>query len=392
VALVTWSAEPVLALNADDGPRLRAGVGRLVDRWAENLRTWAAYPEARLPDASDGSSPPPVDAVFEDRVDACPWCGSAALLPHVDAHDLNQFKPGTFHLDRCTDCGHIFQNPQLTLEGLSYYYADVYDGVGEEMLEHGLSTRPKRTLYDGRVELVASVTEPSRWLDVGTGHAHFCQVARERWPEARFDGIDQSDSVLKARDRRRIDGAHLGQFPEVAPRLAGTYDVVSMNHYLEHARDPRAEIAAAATVLAPDGHLLIEGPDAASPWGRRLRGYWICWLQPQHLHFIPFENLVTELERAGFEVVASERATAGEGFDVFMGAAFLAQHRAGHGRLVPWLPVPTPAHRVRRFAVFAACAPLLTVASVVDLVKDSWARRPGSTAPGNAYRLVARKR
>jgi hypothetical protein len=40
----------------------------------------------------------------------------------------------------------------------------------------------------------------------------------------------------------------------------------------------------------------------------------------------------------------------------------------------------------------AAAVPLLVAAAAVDLVKDAWARGPGSAAPGNAYRVVARRR
>jgi SAM-dependent methyltransferase len=401
-ALATWSAQPVLALGGlprtADGAPVPPGVGpaavrRLADRWVRNVRTWAAYAENRPPTHTGHPSPPPLDELFEEPVDACPWCAANDLVPKVDGLDLNQFKPGVFHLDECTRCGHVFQNPQLTVEGLSYYYADVYDGAGEEMLEYGLSTRGKARLYEGRIELLARATDvpPARWLDVGTGHGHFCLAARQRWPGTHFDGLDQSDSVLDARRRGRVDGAHYGQFPELAPQLAGSYDVVSMNHYLEHARDPRAEVAAAATVLAPGGHLLLEGPDAASPWSR-LGAYWICWLQPQHLHFITCEGLIAELEKVGFDVVSVERAAASEGGDLIMAASFLAQRLAGHGRVVPWLPPPSILHRLRRAAVLTASVPLIALASIVDGFKEPWQKRPGSETAGNAYRLVARKR
>ena len=33
-----------------------------------------------------------------------------------------------FTLEQCGDCGHVFQNPRLTPEGLEFYYRDFYDG------------------------------------------------------------------------------------------------------------------------------------------------------------------------------------------------------------------------------------------------------------------------
>ena len=42
-------------------------------------------------------------------------------------------------------------------------------------------------------------------------------------------------------------------FPELAPTMAGAYDVVSMHHYLEHTREPNDELKAARRVLRPGG-------------------------------------------------------------------------------------------------------------------------------------------
>jgi hypothetical protein len=59
----------------------------------------------------------------------------AAVGVHVG--DLLQQKPGTFTLDRCGGCGHIFQNPPVNAEGLSFYYRDFYDGLSAEKVEWG---------------------------------------------------------------------------------------------------------------------------------------------------------------------------------------------------------------------------------------------------------------
>jgi hypothetical protein len=46
---------------------------------------------------------------------------------------------------------------------------------------------------------------------------------------------------------------------------------------------------------------------------------------------------------------------------------------------------------VRRFAVLGGVIPVLVVTAAADAAKDAWLRRPGATAPGNAYRVVARR-
>jgi SAM-dependent methyltransferase len=396
--LVTWSVKPLLVLASHGSPApgglVGVSLGRLVRSWTQLAATIAAYPQVRPePPAFDpvaaGAGGDPT--LFDDRVERCPWCGSAALEPRLDTTDLFQRKPGVFHLDRCGDCGHIFQNPRLSLAGLDFYYEGFYDGDGAELWEQTFAGL--KAGYEGRVAAVDAALGaegPRTWLDVGTGHGHFCLVARQRWPETRFDGLDLSDSVLEARSRGWIDVAHHGQFPELAGRLAGSYDVVSMNHYLEHTREPRDERAAAAAVLVPGGHLLIEGPDQASPWAR-LGRWWRCWFQPQHQHFITCENLVAELDRLGFDVVSVQRAGAGEGNDLTSAAMLVAGHLAGPPPQ-PWRPAPGRLRRLARPVVLAASAPAVVAAGVADQIKDAWQTRAGSTTPGNAYRVVARLR
>ncbi|HEX8865099.1 MAG TPA: hypothetical protein VF821_05525, partial [Lentzea sp.] len=50
----------------------------------------------------------------EARRDNCPSCGSTDLRRWVTATDLVQRKPGTFTMDRCVRCGHVWQNPRLS--------------------------------------------------------------------------------------------------------------------------------------------------------------------------------------------------------------------------------------------------------------------------------------
>jgi hypothetical protein len=57
----------------------------------------------------------------------------------------------------------------------------------------------------------------------------------------------------------------------------------------------------------------------------------------------------------------------------------------------PWTPPASTVRRATRFAVLAGVIPVLAATAVVDGVKDAWLRRPGATAPGNAYRVVARR-
>ncbi len=320
----------------------------------------------------------------EPRRTDCPICGSTDLGVHLRTPDLVQHKPGVFTIERCGTCHHLFQNPRLSPAGLAYYYKDFYDGLGAEGMElmFGADARP----YHTRARMLGSVAQPRRWLDVGAGHGHFCAAARQDLPTTRFDGLDLSDSIHEARRRGWVDTAYRGMFPELAPRLAGHYDAISMSHYLEHTTDPRAELAAAHTALAPAGHLMIEVPDPEFVLARVLRRYWLPWFQPQHLNLLSTVNLERLLRERGFLPVLWHRGAAHQSIDFFFAAVLLLNRIAPPPRL-PWRWRGASAI-VWHTAVWAAGIPLLAAGTLLDhLLRPVFARAGRS----NTYRVVAIK-
>ncbi|TSE01114.1 class I SAM-dependent methyltransferase [Skermania sp. ID1734] len=325
-----------------------------------------------------------VERFLEPRRPDCPWCGSSALTDHVRSPDMNRGKPGMFVLDRCADCGHIFQNPRLTLAGLEFYYRDAYDGLGESTSE--FTKALAGPAYTARAEFVGRHTTPGSWLDVGLGHGHFCTVAKGIWPEARIDGLDMSANVDEAARRGWIDTGYRGQFCELSEELAGRYDVVSMQHYLEHTLDPKAEIRAAAQVLTVGGYLLIEVPDPEWLLARPLGRYWLGWSQPEHLHMIPIENLKTALRQSGFAIVDEQRGRSHVPIELSTAAIYLTKNAAPN--LSAWSPrEPSRLRRIGLAATWLAGAPVIAAGAIGDALLMPVTRE---TDRGSAYRLLAR--
>ncbi|MFJ2189312.1 class I SAM-dependent methyltransferase [Kitasatospora sp. NPDC087861] len=334
-------------------------------------------------DLADGT-----DRFFEPRRTDCPWCGSTLLRVRLRTRDLLQHKPGQFVLDECRDCGHVFQNPRLTGAGLEFYYRDFYDGLGEQRLGGVFATRAG--VYRSRARSVAPfTTAPSRWLDVGTGHGHFCESAREVFPDTPFDGLDLSEGVQLAEREGRLARGFRGSFAELAPTMAGRYEVVSMFHYLEHSTDPARELAAAREALRPGGFLLIEVPDPQCRFARLLGRWWLPWLQPQHLNLMPAANLRRRLGELGFDVVLEAHGEPHDPVDL-LAACWLLLDAVAPREDVPWLPGAPPGRlrRLLRGALFLAGAPVLLPATVLDRLV---ARFAGRARLSNAYRLLARR-
>ncbi|MFJ3172243.1 methyltransferase domain-containing protein [Streptomyces roseus] len=373
------AARPARALGA--AVRTAAAVLRTPDGAGASADADAARTAAYRAELAFGT-----DRFLEPRRTDCPWCGSRRLSVRVRVPDLLQGKPGRFALEQCADCHHVFQNPRLTPDGLEFYYRDFYDGRGEE----GAGTVFGRLgdSYRARAEMLRphTVDAPASWLDVGTGHGHFCNVARGVWPDTRFDGLDMGDGVAEAERRGWVETGFQGQFPEFAQKLAGRYEVVSMYHYLEHTRDPLTELDTAAAVLAPGGFLAIELPDPESRMARLLGSAWLPWFQPQHQHLMPAANLRGALADRGFTVLAEEHGPAHQGND-FFGAVALTTTRLAPDPDRPWAPPATRRGRALAHAVRAAALPCFAGAAALDALRTAVARR---TDGGNAYRLLAR--
>ena len=329
-----------------------------------------------------------LDRFFEPPRTRCTWCGSDRLETRLRTTDLLQHKPGQFVLDRCQDCRHTFQNPRLSAAGLEFYYRDFYDGLGEKQLGNTFASRGK--MYEQRARALLPFDDaPKKWLDVGTGHGHFCESARVVHPGTSFDGLDFTDGAELAERAGRVERGYRGSFTELAPELTAHYDVVSMFHYLEHSTEPPLELEAARQAIRPGGHLVIEVPDPDSRYARLLGRWWLPWLQPQHLHFVPVDNLRQRLTELGFTVVLEQHAEPHDPVDL-LAAVWLALDNAAPRDNLPWLRHPPNAlRRILRGALLLAGVPALILGTLLD----RFAVRPLSHRLGvsNAYRLVARR-
>ncbi|WP_405653905.1 class I SAM-dependent methyltransferase [Streptomyces sp. RK9] len=339
----------------------------------------------------------------EPRRDDCPWCGSTRLRVRLRTADLIQRKPGGFTLERCDDCAHTFQNPRLTAEGLDFYrlgsarhdlgHRDFWrqdlchglDGGAPALLARAGSGRARRL---AGVRALSRIDEPESWLDVGTGRARFPGAARDVLPYTAFDGLDTDPGLAQGVRRGRIEEAHHGRLTDLAEDLAGRYDVLSMVHYLQRRPDPRAELAAARTVLRPGGHLLIEAPDPECRSARLLGKWWASYRQPRHPHFVPLANLCRELDELGFTVVDVDRRTPHVPSDLTTACA-LALNRLLPEADAPWHPrPPSPLRQRLRRTAWQAATPLLALAYAADLLLAPVLTRTGG---GNAYRVIARR-
>lgn len=323
--------------------------------------------------------------LFEPPESLCPMCGSTELVREQTVQDWIQLKPGYFHMSRCRTCGHIFQNPRLNASGLEFYYGDFYTGAGETAIHQHLASM--QGAYRKRARMITGFHEPRRWLDVGAGYGHFSRVARGIWRGTEFHVLDVSPSIQNAMELGWAERAFAGPFLQLVPELKGSYDVVSMFHYLEHTVDPIAELCAAAAVLDSHGFVMIEVPDPDSV-GRRLMGrHWPSWLAPQHLHLIPSRNMERYLRDAGLEPVLWHRASAHQAIDATFATENYLRYRYFNQSL-PWVILDARANQTGRGWIQLLAMPVRAAMRILDVLLSPLRYFPRWS---NTYRVLAIK-
>ena len=141
---------------------------------------------------------------------------------------------------------------------------------------------------------------PGPLLDVGCGGGLFLGMMRERG--FRVLGLDNSRDAAAIAWRRQQVPAVCAMLEHV-PLSDESVAVLTMFHVLEHLYDPRAYLAAARRLLAPDGRLVIQVPNAAC-WQFRLLGEaWNGVDVPRHLFDFRAGDVEKLVQSCGFEVV-----------------------------------------------------------------------------------------
>ena len=236
---------------------------------------------------------------------ACLMCGCERFTAIFHGSDrLYHTTSKQFSVVSCDQCGLLRLHPTPTPEELRRYYPDNYWFAPDQSTASKLEEAYRRLVLRDHVQFVARALADSTargpLLDVGCGGGLFLGMMRQRGLSV--VGLDFSAEAAGIAWRRQQVPALAGDL-ERAPLRAGSFAGVTMFHVMEHLYDPGAYLAAARALLAPDGRLVVQTPNAAS-WQARLLGRaWNGADIPRHLTDFRASDLKKLIESAGFEVL-----------------------------------------------------------------------------------------
>lgn len=264
-----------------------------------------------------------------EAVPACPACGGARREPLYEGLTDRLFgAPGSWRLQRCSDCGAAYLDPRPTPASIAAAYESYYtheegsseassgrrtrlrNGYLNARYGYGLEPasalgrivvpllRGRRAAADRHVRRLRRPRPGARVLDIGCGNGEFLLEMRAAgWT---VDGVE-TDSHAVSRARERSLPVHQGTL-ESAGYAPCSFDAVTLSHVLEHLHDPVATLRAARAILRDDGVLWIATPNLASPGHARYGRAWRGLEPPRHLVLFTPSALLAALDRASLRV------------------------------------------------------------------------------------------
>jgi SAM-dependent methyltransferase len=232
----------------------------------------------------------------------CIVCGGTSLAPLACERRLtgsttraNSLYP--FTLLHCESCGLIQKDLDPTwhecLEGLYTRHYDDYRVVGRQVNYVGGKIVDRDDDSTVKLDRLLDLGESGAMLDVGCGAGRFIAAFARRKPGWSVAGYDVGDA-----HRAEVDttaGVKFYSGPNGLRGISQRFDLITLNHVLEHLPNPIEVLREIADLLKPAGRLVVRVPSFAAVN--------TDFFLMEHCSHFAQETLQNTLVLAGFEVV-----------------------------------------------------------------------------------------
>ena len=254
-----------------------------------------------------------MEKIKMEPMKSCNLCGSRSMKFLLRGKDKMYPIEKEYNLFQCKKCGLIFVNPQPSKKELlkhypekKYYSLNKSSKGGSEMKSILQRVYYSKQNYFLKILLLlfkpfinsVKIIPGGRFLDVGCGSGELLSLMKEYNMECYGLEPGKFDKELAENKGTKIFNGNL----EEANYLKEYFDVITMNHVLEHVENPTDTLKELKRIIKPDGTLIIGVPVsdclAYSIFGES----WIALDVPRHLYTYSKETLVRYARKADFKV------------------------------------------------------------------------------------------
>ncbi|MEO1199066.1 MAG: class I SAM-dependent methyltransferase [Pseudomonadota bacterium] len=259
----------------------------------------AARPATRPPLRGPLGGLPFTGYGFQGTHVACPVCGEDQ--PRVVATVDRYLK--RLRTVMCGHCGLLYCDPMPSEADLARYYAHDYRAQ-YQFARSGPRERHRRKRRDEARERASFwpdiVTPGKRALDFGCGSGEMVEVLTDLGLDAH--GFDPGEAYARDGETRLGARIKIARWQDVT--YDRPFDLITCFHVLEHLRDPLGALVRMRSLVADDGHVMLEVPDSETDARKGIASFHLA-------HTVGFNgaNLTLAAALAGFRVVASHWST-----------------------------------------------------------------------------------
>lgn len=233
----------------------------------------------------------------------CPLCGASSKPALADRPDREYGVPERLAYHRCesADCGLVFASP-IPVDRIASFYAAYSTHAAPSDVAHagalsrlGARLAPPSIRRD-HLNYLGDWLGPDaslRVLDFGCGNARLLHRLRDRG----LRDLVGFDFDPKARAAARGDGFEIVDTLDALRPPARPFDVIVLNHVVEHLDDPVATLTGLLGLLRPEGLLYLRTPNVSSALARLFGDDWRGWETPRHLHLFDVRSARRLAER-----------------------------------------------------------------------------------------------
>lgn len=248
-----------------------------------------------------------------ESVDICIVCGSVEYEDDLVFSRLLALE-APYAVRICDKCGLRWLSPRPTEDAYQELYSnELYFGGEESPEDYSEVVRGRLHHFIERIKRVEKSFHGIQQLDIldiGAATGDFVYLASKRGH--RTKGIELSeDARNKALQKYgiQLDAGALSQYVD------GSFDVIHMNHVLEHMPNPFDTLASCSQLLREGGLLVIEIPQQFFNDLDRTKRLFFLSSQPKfnsyslhHTYFFSPNNISHLMEKAGFDVLSLKTA------------------------------------------------------------------------------------
>ncbi len=203
---------------------------------------------------------------------------------------------------RCTGCGLYYAFPPTAIP---YTIFDQSDDSTLTPIVTGRFRHHRAPNFEQYLKLITRYQPHGDWLDIGCHRGFLLAAAQKRG--YRVQGVEAAKGVADFAKNRLSLNIRLGEFDTIV--FDQRFDVISLTSAFEYFPKPRQTLEKIASLLNPDGVLLVVVPNATyhhfrSILERLFRRNWLAFDPPERLFHYDDSTLTALLSESGLEAIS----------------------------------------------------------------------------------------